>query len=184
MANTSESDSIVIGGTGYTGRELFALADRPNHWYMVGSMGCASSFALGLSLALPQRRIVVADGDGAALMRMGNLATIGAYAGDNLLHLLLDNQMHESTGGQSTVSSAISFAAVASACGYRVAGKAADLNALLAFLQQEKPGPAFMQLRIRGGVPADLPRPKLSPLQMRQRLMQHLGIDAPWAQPE
>lgn len=181
VANTREDDSIVIGGTGYTGRELFATADRPNHWYMVGSMGCASSFGLGLSLALPQRRVVVLDGDGAALMRMGNLATIGACAGDNFCHLLLDNNMHESTGGQPTVSSAISFAAVASACGYACAQEAVSREALQAFMQHTQ-GPAFMQLHIRSGVPAALPRPDRSPAELRQRLMRHLGISAPWAQ--
>jgi len=98
--HTPEDSSVVIGTTGFTGRELFAIADRPNQLYMVGSMGCASSFGLGLSLALPGKQILVADGDGAALMRMGNLATIGAYAGKNFQHLLLDNEVHESTGGQ------------------------------------------------------------------------------------
>ena len=78
----------------------------------------------GLSLALPGKQVLVADGDGAALMRMGNLATIGAYGGENFRHLLLDNGVHESTGGQSTVSPAVSFAAVAKACGYRDAGEA------------------------------------------------------------
>ena len=81
VEGTSETESVVIGTTGYTGRELFAINDRPNHFYMVGSMGCASSLGLGLSLSLPDHRIVVADGDGSVLMRMGNLATAGAYAG-------------------------------------------------------------------------------------------------------
>ena len=179
VEQTPEAESIVVGTTGYTGRELFAIADRPNHLYMVGSMGCASSFALGLSLALPGRRVVVADGDGAALMRMGNLATIGAYAGDNYQHLLLDNVVHESTGGQSTVSPAVSFAGVARACGYRQASEgltAADLDRFLA----GRAGPALLQLRTRRGVPEGLPRPDVKPRQVKRRLMEHLGIDVPW----
>jgi phosphonopyruvate decarboxylase len=186
VANTPEEGCVVIASTGYTGRELFAVADRPNQLYMVGSMGCASSFALGLSLALPQQQVVVVDGDGAALMRMGNFATIGAYAGENFRHLLLDNHMHESTGGQSTVSRAVRFAAVASACGYRMAQEAVSLDSLQAFMQQSQgqqaQGPAFMRLLIRSGTPADLPRPDLTPPQARQRLMQHLGISTSWAE--
>jgi len=181
VARTSESDTVLIGTTGYTGRELFNVADRPNHLYMVGSMGCASSFGLGLSLALPDKHVYVLDGDGAALMRMGNFATIGAYARDNFRHVLLDNAMHESTGAQATVSSAISFAAVASACGYRDSEEAVSRNALERFTEISS-GPAFMQLRIRSGVSADLPRPGISPFEVRNRLMRHLGITTDWSQ--
>jgi phosphonopyruvate decarboxylase len=176
----AEEDSVVIGTTGYTGRELFAVADRPNHLYMVGSMGCASSFGLGLSLALPERRIVVLDGDGAALMRMGNLATVGAYGKDNFRHLLLDNAAHESTGGQATVSRAISFAGVARACGYAAAAEGLGADDLDRFLALDR-GPALLQLKLQRGVPEGLPRPDVTPRQVKQRLMRHLGIDAPWS---
>jgi phosphonopyruvate decarboxylase len=111
---------------------------------------------------------------------MGNFATIGAFAGGNFRHLLLDNQMHESTGGQPTVSSTVSFAAVASACGYRLAQEAVSEESLQAFMQQMQ-GPALMQLHIRSGVPEDLPRPDLGPPEVRQRLMRHLGVSTPWA---
>ena len=178
--HTPVSETVVVGTTGYTGRELFAVADRPNQLYLVGSMGCASSFALGLSLALPGKRIVLLDGDGAALMRMGNLATVGAYAGDNFCHLLLDNAAHESTGGQATVSSSISFAAIAAACGYADAREEVSRDALETFMQNTR-GPALMHMRIRTGVPVELPRPGVSPVEVRQRLMQHLGITTPWS---
>jgi phosphonopyruvate decarboxylase len=178
---TPEDESIVVGTTGYTGRELYAIADRPNQLYMVGSMGCASSFGLGLALALPERRVLVADGDGAAMMRMGNLATAGAYGRGNFQHLVLDNAMHESTGGQATVSSAISLAGVASACGYRSAAQAVAMESLQQFLQARE-GPSLLQLKLKAGVPEGLPRPDISPAQVKQRLMRHLGIEAPWAQ--
>jgi len=179
VEQTPEEESIIVGTTGYTGRELFAIADRPNHLYMVGSMGCASSFGLGLSRALPDRRVLVADGDGAALMRMGDFATAGAYGGDNFHHLLLDNGVHESTGGQSTVSRAISFAGVARACGYRQADEGLTPGDLDRFLQGAR-GPAFLQLKTRRGVPEGLPRPDVTPRQVKERLMRHLGIDVPW----
>jgi len=177
---TPVNESIVIGTTGYTGRELFAIADRPNHLYMVGSMGCASSFGLGLSLALPDKRVLVADGDGAALMRMGNLATVGAHGDRKFQHMVLDNAMHESTGGQATVSAAISLAGVASACGYRSASEAVAKESLQVFLQ-ETAGPSFLQMRLRPGVPDNLPRPDVTPAEVKQRLMEHIGVDVPWA---
>jgi phosphonopyruvate decarboxylase len=179
VEQTPEEETIVVGTTGYTGRELFAIADRPNQLYMVGSMGCASSFGLGLSLALPAKRIVVADGDGAVLMRMGNLATAGAYGGGNFHHLVLDNGVHESTGGQSTVSRAISFAGVARACGYRQAEEGLGAAELQHFLSGEA-GPSLLQLKTKRGVPEGLPRPDVTPRQVKQRLMRHLGIDVPW----
>ena len=177
---TPVNESIVIGTTGYTGRELFAIADRPNHLYMVGSMGCASSFGLGLSLALPDKRVLVADGDGAALMRMGNLATVGTHGDRKFQHLVLDNAMHESTGGQATVSAAISLAGVASACGYRSASEAVAKESLQHFLQ-ETAGPSFLQMKLKPGVPDDLPRPDVTPVEVKQRLMEHIGVDVPWA---
>jgi phosphonopyruvate decarboxylase len=179
VEQTPEETSVVVGTTGYTGRELFAIADRPNQLYMVGSMGCASSFGLGLSRALPDRRVVVADGDGAALMRMGNFASVGAYGGDNFHQLLLDNGVHESTGGQSTVSRAISFAGVARACGYRSADEGVSPADLDRFLQGQA-GPSLLQLKTRRGVPEGLPRPDVTPRQVKERLMRHLGIDVPW----
>lgn len=177
---TAPGNSVVIGTTGYTGRELFALADRPNQLYLVGSMGCASSFALGLSLALPECDVVVADGDGAALMRMGNLATIGTHGRRNFRHLVLDNAVHESTGGQATVSANVRFAAVAAACGYAHAEEAVSADALQSFLRCAA-GPALQHLRIRRGVPRDLPRPAIHPADVCRRLMSHLEIEAPWS---
>ena len=88
----------VVATTGKCGRELFTLADRPQHLYQVGSMGCASAMGLGVALHTP-RPVVVLDGDGAALMKLGNLATIGSRAPANLVHIVLDNGVHDSTGG-------------------------------------------------------------------------------------
>jgi len=179
VEGTPTDSSLVIATTGYTGRELFAIDDRPNQLYMVGSMGCASSFGLGLSLALPKRQVVVADGDGAALMRMGNFATAGAYGQDNFRHLVLDNGVHESTGGQPTVSAAISFAGVARACGYREADTGLDAESIRAFLAGAS-GPSLLHMKISLGVPEGLPRPDVTPRQVKRRLMHHIGASAPW----
>ena len=118
VVSALSSDTIVVATTGKTGRELFEMEDRPEFFYMVGSMGCASALGLGIALTCPNKRVVVLDGDGALLMRMGNLATNGFYAPRNLCHVLLDNGVHDSTGGQDTVAGYVDFAAIAASCGY------------------------------------------------------------------
>ncbi len=176
IAATPQEDTVVIATTGFTGRELCALADRKNQLYMVGSMGCASSLALGLALAKPALRIVVVDGDGAALMRLGNFATIGHYAPPGLIHLLLDNEVHDSTGAQATASTTVDFAAIARACGYGMSLRGDGLGLLDAlFADTAPPGPRFAQLKIRPGSMADLPRPPQPPDEVLRRLMRHIG---------
>jgi len=90
VARTPTGSTAVLASTGFCGRELYAIEDRPNQFYMVGSMGCVVPLALGLALARPDLRVVALDGDGAALMRMGAFATVGAYGPPNLQHLLLE----------------------------------------------------------------------------------------------
>lgn len=176
IRHTPEADSLVIATTGYTGRELYAIRDRKNQFYMVGSMGCASSLGLGVALARPDLRVVIIDGDGAALMRMGNFATLGSYAGNNLIHILLDNEVHDSTGRQATVAGGIDFAGIARASGYRLclSGDHIELIDEL-FASGARGGPSFARLRIRPGTIANLPRPKQTPAEVLARLMQHIG---------
>ena len=179
IAATGLANTVLIVSTGFAGRELYAIDDRPNQLYMVGSMGCAASLGLGLSLVMPDIKIVVIDGDGAALMRLGNMATVGAYAGENYYHLLLDNHVHESTGGQATVSSTIDFPAVASACGYASVERAIEAaSGFDGFLQAN--APAFLYVETKQGVPNGLPRPSIKPADVARRLMQQMAVDAPW----
>jgi len=174
--HTSMDDSVLIATTGFTGRELFSINDRVNHIYMVGSMGCASSFGLGLALARPDLKIIVIDGDGAGLMRMGNFATIGTYASNNFIHILLDNEVHDSTGGQSTVSKNINFAMIAKACGYSMAlsGNKTELIDELFSLNKNE-GPAFGHLKICSGTIENLPRPNVKPNEVLRRMMRHIN---------
>jgi Thiamine pyrophosphate-requiring enzymes [acetolactate synthase, pyruvate dehydrogenase (cytochrome), glyoxylate carboligase, phosphonopyruvate decarboxylase] len=175
---TPESESVIIATTGYTGRELFALIDRANHLYMVGSMGCASSLGLGLALARPDLQVVIIDGDGAALMRMGNFSTIGTYGGSNLIHLVLDNEAHDSTGAQATVSANVRFADIAAACGYAVAYDGEDpclIDEL--FSVKNTTGPGFGHLKIKTGTIENLPRPDVKPPEVLRRLMKHIGTE-------
>lgn len=172
IAQTDSRETVVLASTGFAGRELFAIQDRPNQLYMVGSMGCVSSLALGLSLVRPDKKVVVIDGDGAALMRLGNFATVGAYAGDNFYQVLLDNGVHESTGGQQTVSPAIDFAAVAAACGYGSVVQSCSVSSVGPFLQTRSPAMLYIQTRL--GIPEGLLRPDIKPFEVAKRLMTHI----------
>jgi len=176
IANTPVNKTVIIATTGYTGRELFTLDDRNNQLYMVGSMGCASSLALGLALARPDLIIVVIDGDGAALMRMGNFTTIGCYAGGNFIHILLDNEVHDSTGAQATVSSNVNFADIAMACGYALSYSGNELDMIDGIFEHRfLDGPRFAHLKIRPGTIDKLLRPDIAPADVLRRVMNHIG---------
>ena len=144
---------------------------------MIGAMGLASSFALELALQRPDERVVVLDGDGAALMSAGALSTIGLYAPKNLGHVLIDNGVHESTGAQPTTAAAVDFPALALACGYRsarVVETAEELEAMTRGLAAAE-GPAMWVVKVRPGSRSDLGRPAHSPEEMKERLMRRLG---------
>ncbi len=174
-----KKNDILVATTGKTGRELYTLDDAPEHLYMVGSMGSASSFALGAALSLPRHRWVTIDGDAAALMRMGNIASIGSFHPENYLHIVLDNEINDSTGGQNTISPFVSFGAIAQACGYQKVYSTDDLKELALILAgpATNDGPVFIHFRIRKGSPKDLGRPKIKPFEVKERLMNHLHGD-------
>ena len=181
-------EAVIVATTGKCGRELFTLNDRAQHLYQVGSMGGASAMGLGVALNT-SRPVVVLDGDGAALMKLGNLATIGAQAPGNLVHILLDNGVHDSTGGQATVSAGVDFAAIALACGYRAAFDCDDVAGFAtAFQAALAAGPSFVRVRIRPGSMAKLGRPTVAPHEVAQRSRRSWPVASaarprlPWAE--
>ncbi|WP_174301135.1 phosphonopyruvate decarboxylase [Caulobacter sp. S45] len=178
----TDEETAVVATTGKCGRELFTLADRPQHIYQVGSMGGASGMALGVALNTA-RKVVVLDGDGAALMKLGALATIGAYAPSNLLHILLDNGVHDSTGGQATVSATVDFAGVALACGYAYVAScdsAAGFEEALAACTGAS-GPCLIHIRIAPGSMDRLGRPTVKPAEVARRFKAFLAETTPSA---
>jgi len=176
IAHTPKDSTVVLASTGFCGRELYAIDDRENQVYLVGSMGCVTPMALGLALSRPDLQVIALDGDGAALMRMGVFATLGAYGPANLTHLLLDNGAHESTGGQATVSQGVEFARIASACGYALTLDGDDLSVIdRLFEAKDIDGVRFARLSINTGTPSDLPRPSITPEDVRRRLQAHIG---------
>ena len=168
----------VIATTGKCGRELFTLSDRKQHLYQVGSMGCAPGMALGVALNAA-RPIAVLDGDAAALMKLGTMATIGACGPANLVHVLLDNGVHDSTGGQATVSPAVDFARIALACNYRAAWRCDSLDGFSESLAAafKSRGPSLVHLRILPGSMKDLGRPTVAPREVARRFKAFLAGD-------
>lgn len=96
----ASGQAVIATTTGFTSREMFCVGDRPENFYMVGSMGCLSSLSLGLAENCKGRNVIAVDGDSACLMRLGGLYTLTQKRPDNLFYLVLDNESNESTGGQ------------------------------------------------------------------------------------
>lgn len=171
VVQASDPDTLLVATTGKTARELERDWDRAGNLYVVGSMGCASSIGLGVALNAPERFVTVIDGDGAVLMRMEAMATIGRSAAARFTHVVLDNESYESTGGQPTQSAGVDFALIAAACGYRSQEQVEDLAELGAAVRraQATPGPHFVRVRIRAGSDPALGRPALAPSEVAAR---------------
>ena len=177
IQNNSKEMDLLIATTGYTGRELYSIGDKPNQFYTVGSMGCASSLALGVAISSKKNRVITLDGDGALLMRMGALATIGYYRPKNFLHILLNNELHESTGGQSTVSHSIDFCKIAISCGYERVISARSLDHLKGIINDKTNVLTFCLLNIEPGIEDKLPRPEIMPLDVAKRFKKKIKED-------
>ena len=170
LADEAGDRTAIIATTGKTGRELFEFRDRPTHFYVVGSMGCASSVALGVA-RYRDVPVMVLDGDGAALMRLEALAGIGSAAPPGLTHVILDNGTYDSTGGQATISGSVNFPEVAIACGYASACSvtgAAPMRTAVA-RARTSPGPHLIHVRVGTGAAADLGRPDVAPRDVAAR---------------
>jgi phosphonopyruvate decarboxylase len=166
------NDTVLLATTGKTGRELYEIEDSPNNLYMVGSMGCISSLSLGVALNT-EKKIIAIDGDGALLMRMGNLATNAYYAPRNLLHLLIDNNIHDSTGGQFTVAGSVDFVQIAASVGYECSIYIHSLVELECAILNWKNNPqlTFLYIKIKKGTKESLARPTIKPYKVKERLM-------------
>ena len=166
----SKSD-VFIATTGKTGRELFEIEDQPNQFYMVGSMGCASAIGVGLACTKFSHKICIIDGDGALLMRMGNMALVGVQNNSNLVHILLDNGVHDSTGGQKSFSEVIDFCEIATHCGYKKVYQVDNLDGLSSALHEITSDHqlSFLRVFIKAGSPAELGRPSVKPQDVAKR---------------
>jgi len=120
IMNKLEDDDLVISTTGMISREIYSYKDRKANFYMIGSMGLATSFATGIAISNPKNNVVIFDGDGSLLMNLGSVACTGYYSPKNLTHIVLDNYSYQSTGSQSSISKDIDICKIASASGYEL----------------------------------------------------------------
>ena len=110
----------IISANGFISRDLYEVCDRDENFYMIGSMGLASSIGLGVALKNPKVKVFVFDGDGNILMNLGSLTTIGSLQPRNFVHIIFDNNIHESTGGQPTHSNKIKLSGIGKSVNYKV----------------------------------------------------------------
>lgn len=161
---------LVISSAGMISRELFVIKDSPQNFYMMGSMGLASSIGLGMALSLPDRKIVVVEGDASVLMNMGSMATIGHFAPKNLTQIVLDNEAHDSTGGQPTVSNTMKLEEVAQAAGYWLVEKVTTEGELQESIRKSsKQGLAFILTKVEKGSIEGIGRVSHSPEEIKNR---------------
>ncbi len=157
-------NTIYSATTGRATRELFFLREKRNetkdHDFLnVGSMGHASSVALGIAMAKPERNVVALDGDSAAIMHMGALTMVSKLDVPNFMHVILNNGAHESVGGQPSAGHLLNWTAIAEACGYRTIGKPAETKEELikAIKELKDCGHAsFIDVRIHRGLNSKL----------------------------
>lgn len=144
------TDQPVIVCNGFPSREACRIADRPTHFYMIGSMGVAAAIGLGVALAKPEKKVVVLDGDGNVLMGMGTLATVAALKPKNLIHVVLDNEVYGSTGNQPTYSRTVRLEQVAKAAGYVNVERVREREDLVYEMKDmlKKDGPSFLLVKV------------------------------------
>jgi len=172
------SDAIVVHANGHIARAAFNVEDRLGNFYMIGSMGLASSIGLGIALSRPQQRVVIYDGDGNLLMNLGSTAMIAHTAPANLIHLVFDNGVYASTGNQVAVSQTVPLDRIAGAAGYRSSVRVSTPASLTAAYSAaaNAPGPAFIlaEIEVETG-PFEGGRVTHPPHQIRDRVAAAIG---------
>ena len=198
VAGAAGPSDVIVSSTGMISRELFEFREAAGQGHerdflTVGSMGHANQIALGISLEKPGRRVWCFDGDGAVIMHMGSMATVGVKGKSNFVHVVFNNGAHDSVGGQPTVGLQIDLPGIARACGYRNVLSVSTEKELLEALgsvistpgsvistepegrvEKSLCGPVFLEIKVRKGNRPDLGRPTTTPLQNRDAFMKFL----------
>ena len=170
-------DEPVVHANGFICRESFKTEDREGNFYMIGSMGLASSIGLGVALCRPDKKVIIFDGDGNVLMSMGTLAMIAATAPKNLVHIVFDNQVYESTGSQRSLSESVPLEEVARSAGYPVALKVTqkeDLQPAVEKLMAGE-GPGFLLIKVDPDFDPKTGRVTHTPEEIKARFMKALS---------
>lgn len=175
-------DAIYLGTTGRATREVHEQlkehgVGEGHEWQNVGSMGHVSSVGLGIALAKPEQKVVVFDGDAAAVMHLGAFATNCRYKAGNMIHIVLNNGVNESVGGQPSAGYVVNLTEIADACGYRTPGHAVETKEeLQAILKDYKKGemPLFIDVHVRQGIRSDMPKLNIDHKAQKLALMKNL----------
>ena len=177
------ADDVVVSTTGKLSRELFEYREAKHQGHghdflTVGSMGHSSSIALGIALEKPRRRVFCFDGDGAFIMHTGALGIVASMKPRNFIHILFNNNAHESVGGQPTIGYEIDAVGMATASGYKRALSATTRQEMLDALEQleQTEGPVLLELRVRIASREDLGRPTTTPIENKKAFMEELGV--------
>lgn len=180
IENLHEND-IVVSTTGKTSREIFEIRvnNKDSHerdFLTVGSMGHCSSIALGIAIAKPQRNVVCIDGDGAMIMHLGSITSIATIQPKNFYHILINNEVHESVGGQETAAKYIDLFSVVKSMGINIMYKAQLPSELKKCIQNifSSDGPSFLEVKVRPGSRDDLSRPTIMPVENKKNFMSFL----------
>ena len=175
------NDSIVVSTTGKTSREIFEIRDKKKDSHVkdfltVGSMGHCSSIALGIAISKSNRPVVCIDGDGSMIMHMGSLSTVGKLNPKNFYHILINNNVHESVGGQETSAKFIDIPSIVKSNGYLHTYVAKNLPQLEKHLNSlfTKNGPGFIEIKVKPGSRNDLGRPTIKPIDNKKSFMDYL----------
>jgi len=174
----SSQQEIFISTTGMVSRELFEIRKKFNmgherDFLTVGSMGHASSLALAISLNKPKLSVTCIDGDGAVLMHLGSLAAIGERKPKSLRHIVLNNNAHDSVGGQPTIAGKIDLCGIARSCGYKQVYSVKTKEELrIALGEEEKP--LFIEVLVCKGNRKDLGRPDKTPIENKNSFMKFI----------
>lgn len=175
-------DDLFVSTTGKTSRELFEVRENNSQGHdhdflTVGSMGHSSSIALGIALQRPEKRVWCIDGDGAVLMHMGAMAVIGSQKPKNMIHVVVNNEAHESVGGLPTAAEAIKLPQIAEGCGYSYSISVENMEQLdRALLEiKKKEGPIFIEVKCAIGARENLGRPTSSPYENKKSFMKKMS---------
>ena len=163
----------IISANGFISRDLFEVCDKSSNFYMIGSMGLASSIGLGVALKNPRKSVFIFDGDGNVLMNLGSLTTIASQKPKNLIHIVFDNSVHESTGGQPTNSNFVNIEKIAKACNYNHTFMVRTENNLLKILDKIKKlkGPIMIVVKIQQSKGEKSKRVNILPVDIKERFM-------------
>jgi len=161
----------IISANGFMSRDLYETNEKENNFYMIGSMGLASSIGLGVALKNPKKKIYVFDGDGNILMNLGSLITIGSLKPKNFVHIIFDNNSHESTGGQPTNSNKIDLEKIAHTAKFKTfkISSKSHIKKIISKIKNES-GPILVLIKIEKGGGKSI-RVDITPPNIKSRFM-------------